>query len=251
MIILGLNTHHADSSAAIFVDGKLIAATEEERFTRIKHWAGFPKEAIQFCLGEAGTTLEEVDYITIGRDAKAKMGKKVLFALKNLKTGTSLLKNRLKNRKDISSMSEQFSEAFGCSTEMIDRKLVYAEHHRAHLASAFFASPYEEAAILSIDGSGDFSTCMFAHGKDNKIEVLDSIDYPVSLGFVYTAFTHFLGFPHYGDEYKVMGLAPYGEPTQVDKVRKLIKLQSNGRWKWNQDFFGEVKVVYKDNQPDR
>ncbi len=249
MIILGLNTHHADSSAAIFVDGKLVAATEEERFTRTKHWAGFPKQAIQFCLDEANTTLEEVDYITIGRDAKAKMGKKVLFALKNLKTGTSLLKNRLKNRKDISSMSEQFSDAFGCPTEMIDEKLVYVEHHRAHLASAFFACPYEEAAILSIDGSGDFSTCMFAHGKNNKIEVLDSIDYPVSLGFVYTAFTHFLGFPHYGDEYKVMGLAPYGEPTQVEKVRKLIKLQDNGRWTWDQSFFGEVKVVYKENQP--
>ncbi|PCE62596.1 carbamoyltransferase family protein [Sediminicola luteus] len=249
MIILGLNTHHADSSAAIFVNGELIAATEEERFTRVKHWAGFPKQAIQFCLDEAGVTLEEVHHITIGRDAKAKMGKKVLFALKNLKMGSSLLKNRLKNRKDISSMSEQFANAFGCSQELIDKKLVHIEHHRAHLASAFFASPYEDAAILSIDGSGDFTTCMYAYGKGNKIEVLDSIDYPVSLGFVYTAFTHFLGFPHYGDEYKVMGLAPYGNPTQVDKVRQLIKLEPNGRWSWDQAFFGEIKVVYKDHQP--
>ncbi|GGG42443.1 carbamoyltransferase [Croceivirga lutea] len=249
MIILGLNTHHADSSAAIFVDGKLIAATEEERFTRIKHWAGFPKLAIEFCLQEANLSLDDVDFITIGRDAKAKLSKKILFALKDLKTGTSLIKNRIKNRKDISSLGEQFNEAFGCSIEMIDKKLVYVEHHRAHLGSTFFASPFEEAAILSIDGSGDFTTCMFAHGKGNKIEVLGSIDYPVSLGFVYTAFTHYLGFPHYGDEYKVMGLAPYGKPTQVDKVRKLIKFKPDGKWSWDQSYFGEVKVVYKDNCP--
>lgn len=249
MIILGLNSHHADSSAAIFVDGKLIAACEEERFTRIKHWAGFPTRAIQFCLEEANTTLEELDYITIGRDTRAKFGKKMLFAIKNLRTGTSLLRDRLKNRGEISSMSRHFSESFGCPAKMIDKKLIYVEHHRAHLASAFFASPYEEAAILSVDGSGDFSTTMFAHGQNNKIVVMDSIDYPVSLGFIYTAFTHFLGFPHYGDEYKVMGLASYGENSHVDRVRKLIRLQEQGRWTWDQSFFGEVKVEYKEHQP--
>ncbi len=222
MIILGLNTHHADSSAAIFKDGELIAATEEERFTRVKHWAGFPAQAIQFCLDETNTTLEDIDFITIGRDTKAKLGRKVLFALKNLKTGTSLLKNRIENRKDITSLADQFAEAFGCSPDMINQKLINVEHHRAHLASTFYASPFKESAIMSIDGSGDFSTVMLAQGKGSKIIVLDSIDYPVSLGFIYTAFTHFLGFPHYGDEYKVMGLAPYGNPTLVDKVRKLV-----------------------------
>ena len=243
MIILGLNTHHADSSAAIFVDDKLIAATEEERFTRIKHWAGFPAEAIRFCLKEANTTLEKVDYITMGRDPKAKIDKKALYALTNLKTGTSLLKNRWENRKDISSMAEQFENAFGIPQDIIDAKLVNVEHHRAHLASAFFASPYEESAIISIDGSGDFTTTMFAYGKGNKIEVLDSIDYPVSLGFLYTAFTHFLGFPHYGDEYKVMGLAPYGEPKYVDKVKKLIKFKERGLWTWKKQYFGEITYV--------
>ncbi|KPM30364.1 Carbamoyltransferase [Croceitalea dokdonensis DOKDO 023] len=249
MIILGLNTHHADSSAAIFLDGKLIAATEEERFTRVKHWAGFPAQAIQFCLQEANTTLEGVDHITIGRDAKAKLGKKMLFALKNLKTGASLIQNRWENRKDITSIPQQFADAFGCPQEMISKKLVHVEHHRAHLASAFFASHFEEAALLSIDGSGDFTTCMYGYGKGNQIEVLDSIDYPVSLGFIYTAFTHFLGFPHYGDEYKVMGLAPYGQPTLVDKVRKLVTLEPNGRWTWANEYFGEVKVQYVNNQP--
>lgn len=249
MIILGLNTHHADSSAAIFVNGKLIAATEEERFTRIKHWAGFPAQAIQFCLNEANTTLEAVDYITIGRDASAKMGKKVLFALKNIKTGKSLIQNRWENRNDITSIPEQFATAFGCKKEMIEEKLIKVEHHRAHLASTFFASPFDEAALLSIDGSGDFSTCMYGYGKGNKIDIYDSIDYPVSLGFIYTAFTHFLGFPHYGDEYKVMGLAPYGNPTQVEKVRKLIKLEPKGKWTWDFSYFGEIKVKYENNQP--
>lgn len=249
MIILGLNTHHADSSAAIFIDGELIAATEEERFTRIKHWAGFPKEAIAFCLKEANVTLADVDRITLGRDPKAKVERKALYAISNLKTGTSLLKNRWENRKDITSIPEQFQQAFNISPELIDEKLVNVEHHRAHLASAFFASPYEEAAVISIDGSGDFTTTMIAHGKGNQIEVLDSIDYPVSLGFIYTAFTHFLGFPHYGDEYKVMGLAPYGEPKYVDKVRQLITLKDNGLWTWKKGYFGEIKALYQNNQP--
>ncbi len=118
MIILGLNTHHADSSAAIFVNGKLLAATEEERFTRIKHWAGFPQQAISFCLKEANVTLEEVDNITIGRDAKAKVNRKVLFALKNLKTGTSLIQNRWENRKNITSIPEHFAKAFNWTKQL-------------------------------------------------------------------------------------------------------------------------------------
>jgi len=249
MIILGLNTHHADSSAAIFVDGILIAATEEERFTRIKHWAGFPEQAIRFCLSEANITIDKVDHITIGRDTSAKMDRKMLYVLKNVGKISGFLKDRLSNRKDITSMAEYFSKAFDVSEESIDKKLRNIEHHRAHLGSTFFASPFEEAAIISIDGSGDFTTTMIAHGKGNKIEVLDSIDFPVSLGFIYTAFTHYLGFPHYGDEYKVMGLAPYGEAKYVDKIMKIVKLRKNGLWTWDSSYFEEIKVLYKNNQP--
>ncbi len=249
MIILGLNTHHADSSAAIFIDGKLIAATEEERFTRIKHWAGFPEKAIRFCLEEANISLEEVNYITIGRDTGAKMDRKMLYLVKNVGKISSLLKDRLSNRKKITSMASYFSNKFHISESLIEKKLVNVEHHRAHLASAFFASPFKESAIISIDGSGDFTTTMIAYGKDNKIEVLDSIDFPVSLGFIYTAFTHYLGFPHYGDEYKVMGLAPYGEPKYVDKVMKIVKLKSNGLWTWDASYFEEIQVLYEKNQP--
>ncbi len=249
MIVLGLNTHHADSSAAIFVNGKLIAATEEERFTRVKHWAGFPEQAIRFCLEEANITLEEVDHITIGRDTSAKMDRKMLYVLKNVGKISSLLKDRLSNRKHITSMAEYFAKAFDVSEESINKKLRNIEHHRAHLASTFFASPFEESAIISIDGSGDFTTTMIAYGKGNQFEVLDSIDFPVSLGFIYTAFTHFLGFPHYGDEYKVMGLAPYGEPKYVDKIMKIVKLKDNGLWSWDSSYFDEIKVLYENNQP--
>jgi len=249
MITLGLNTHHADSSAAIFVDGVLIAATEEERFTRIKHWAGFPEQAIRFCLQEANVSLEQVDHITMGRDPMAKMNRKVWFVFKNIFKIGKLLKDRWGNRKKITSLSEDFVNAFGISKSEIDKKLRNIEHHRAHLASAFFASPFEESAIISIDGSGDFTTTMIAKGKGNKIEVLDSIDFPVSLGFIYTAFTHYLGFPHYGDEYKVMGLAPYGEPKYVDKIMKIVTLKKDGLWTWDASYFKEIKVLYENNQP--
>ncbi len=249
MIILGLNTHHADSSAAIFIDGKLVAATEEERFTRVKHWAGFPEQAIRFCLQEANVSLEEVDHITIGRDTKAKMNRKMLYILKNVGHISSLLKDRLSNRKHITNISEYFSRAFDVTEELVNKKLRNVEHHRAHLASTYYASPFDESAIISIDGSGDFTTTMIAHGKGNKITVLDSIDFPVSLGFIYTAFTHYLGFPHYGDEYKVMGLAPYGEPKYVDKIMKIVKLKNNGLWTWDNSYFNEIKVLYEKNQP--
>src|SRR3954465_3268832 len=207
MKILGINAYHADSSAAIIVDGKLIAATEEERFTRVKHWAGFPAKAILFCLKEAGVTLDQVDHIAIGRDPGAKLAKKMFFLLKNPLGGFSTAINRLQNSKKVSSLEHEFAAITGIDPNLIKPKIHQVEHHRSHLASAFFASPFEEAALLSIDGSGDFTTTMIGIGKGNKIEVLDSVDFPHSVGIFYTAFTQLLGFPHYGDEYKVMGLA--------------------------------------------
>lgn len=237
MYILGLNAYHADSSAAIFKDGEMIAAIEEERFTRIKHWAGFPAEAIKFCIAEAGITLSDIDYITIGRDPSAKLGNKVKYLLKNPSLFGGAI-SRLNNSRQVASLKEEFLK--------IDPRVDYAdirkkvkniEHHRSHLASAFFASPFDEAAILSIDGSGDFTTTMIATGKGNKINVIDSIDFPVSCGLFYTAFTQFLGFPHYGDEYKVMGLAPYGEPKYVDKVKSVLQFLPDGLYSWKDEYF--------------
>src|SRR5882672_10578694 len=208
MYILGINAYHADASAAIFKDGVMIAATEEERFRRIKHWAGFPSMAVEFCLREAGIKLEAVDHIAIGRDPYAKLGKKILFLLKNPGGGWNAVTERIRNAKKVSSLENEFAAIDATiSGDKIKNKIHQVEHHRSHLASAFFASPFEESALLSIDGSGDFTTTMTAIGKGNKIEVLESVDFPHSVGLFYTAFTQLLGFPHYGDEYKIMGLA--------------------------------------------
>lgn len=243
MIILGINAYHADSSAAILKDGELIAASEEERFTRVKHWAGFPEKAISFCLKELGITINEVDHIAIGRDPKAKLDKKMLYLLKNPGGGFKTVLNRLSNTKKVASLEQELSRITGVDAALIKPKIHNVEHHRSHLASAFFASPYDEAALLSIDGSGDFTSTMIAVGKGNKIEVLDSVDFPVSVGTFYTAFTQYLGFPHYGDEYKVMGLAPYGEPKYVDKIRDVIKFTEDGLFTWNQKYFKSAKDV--------
>ena len=253
MIILGINAYHADSSAAIFKDGILIAATEEERFRRIKHWAGFPSEAIKFCLQEAGVSLAEVDYICIGRDPKAKFFNKVIYLFKNILKKNTLLFDRIRNSKKIKSIERELSEISGLSESEIKPKIKNVEHHRSHLASAFFASPFDEAAILSIDGSGDFTTTMIAVGKGNQIEVLDSIDFPVSAGLFYTAFTQYLGFPHYGDEYKVMGLAPYGKPNYVNEIRNILHFNEDGLFSWDAGYFAnpnEIKLDYDTHIPN-
>jgi carbamoyltransferase len=237
MNIIGINAFHADASAAIFVNGKMIAAIEEERFRRVKHWAGFPELAIQFCLKEAGISIEEVNYFAIGRNTNVKLFKKLLYVAKNPFGNIGAIKERLINRKKVSSIEAHLAQMSGLTADKFAGKVINVEHHRSHLASAFFPSPYKEAACLSIDGSGDFSTAMTAIGKDNKIEVLQSVDFPHSIGLCYTAFTQLLGFPHYGDEYKVMGMAPYGSPTFMDKLQDVVKLTDDGLFKLNLKYF--------------
>jgi carbamoyltransferase len=253
MYILGLNAYHGDSSACIYKDGELIAASEEERFRRIKHWAGFPSEAIKFCLAEAGITISEVDHIAISRDPKAKMDKKLLHVLKK---GISFgnLVDRLQNRKKVASVKDEILQAFGITEKDLKAEIHNVEHHRSHLASAFFASPFEESALLSIDGFGDFSSTMTGIGKGTQIEVLDTVSYPHSLGVFYTTFTQFLGFPHYGDEYKVMGLAPYGKPLYVDKLRDVLIFKENGLFEINENYFlhpkNGVKMSWEGGSPE-
>jgi carbamoyltransferase len=237
MIILGINAYHADSSAAIFVNGKLVAAIEEERFKRVKHWAGFPQLAIEFCLKEVGVSYEQVDHFAIGRDPKAKFLKKLLYLAVNPKGSFSVIKDRLSNSRKVSSLDKELANISGLSAEVFKGKIAQVEHHRSHLASAFFASPFDEAALLSIDGSGDFTTTMIGIGKGNDIKVLDSVDFPHSIGIFYTAMTQLLGFPHYGDEYKVMGMAPYGEPKYLDKFDDVVHLTKDGLFKLNLKYF--------------
>ena len=237
MIILGINAYHADSSAAVLVNGKLIAAIEEERFTRVKHWAGFPVQAIQFCLNEAGVSMEDVDHIAIGRDPRAKFLKKILFLLRHPGGSLKAIRERFNNSKKIISLEDEFLKIKSVDIERLKKKIHQVEHHRSHLASAFFPSPFEKAALLSIDGSGDFTTTMTGVGEGNHIEVLNSIDFPHSIGLFYTSMTQWLGFPHYGDEYKVMGLAPYGEPKYTEKIKEIIQCTSDGLFKLNLNYF--------------
>jgi carbamoyltransferase len=240
MIILGLNAYHGDASACLLIDGNIISATEEERIRRLKHWAGFPSEAIKFCLDDSGLKLSDIDAITISRDPYANFGLKVLNAFKN-KLSLSNIKDRVHNLKKTIHIRDAFDMHFPIEFKNFKGKIVNVEHHRSHLASAFFVSPYDESAILSIDGFGDFSSVMSASGIRNQFKVLDKVNYPHSLGIFYTAFTQYLGFPHYGDEYKVMGLAPYGTAKYIEQVRKVVALTTDGLFKLNMNYFNHTK----------
>lgn len=237
---LGLNAFHGDASACIFKNDVLVCASEEERFRRVKHWAGFPTQAIAFCLNEAGITADEVDFIAVSRDPKANKHKKIWYALTK---GVSLkaVKDRLKNKKQISDILTLFAEGTGVSKDKIKASVINVEHHLSHLASAFYPSAFEKAAVLSIDGFGDFSSCMTGVGEGNNIATYGQLNYPHSLGVFYTACTQFLGFPHYGDEYKVMGLAPYGKPTFVEPLRNIIQPTNDGFIRLNPAYFLHVK----------
>ncbi len=240
MYILGINAYHGDSSACLLKDGIVVCATEEERIRRIKHWAGFPSQAIKFCLEDEGITIEQVDYITISRDPKANFYKKILHALR-YSMSISAIWDRLGNSKKVSSVKQELANLFHLPISSIKAKVHNIEHHRSHIASSFFASPFKESAILSIDGFGDFTSTMTAVGSGNKFKVLKEVNYPHSLGVFYTAVTQFLGFPNYGDEYKVMGLAPYGKPKCLKELDQILKLSDDGFFKLNKKYFKHFK----------
>lgn len=240
MYILGLNAYHGDSSACIFENGTLIAAIEEERIRRIKHWAGFPSESVKFCLKECGIGIQDIDHITISRDPSANIYNKITHSIRNLVSFTTL-KDRLANTKKVSSVKHELAKIFSISEAEIKAEVHNIEHHRSHMASAFFASPFEESAILSIDGFGDFTSTMIGIGKGTSIEVIDTVLYPHSVGVFYTAFTQYLGFDKYGDEYKVMGLSPYGKPTLVDKIKDVLIFKRNGLFELNTKYFKHPK----------
>ncbi|PXF56172.1 MAG: carbamoyltransferase [Deltaproteobacteria bacterium] len=236
MIILGINAYHGDSSACLVVDGELVAAVEEERFRRIKHWAGFPSKAIRYCLKEAQIRVEDIDNIALNRNPTANLLNKVLFTFRK-HPSLALVKDRLKNASKVKNIKERFSEEFQVETSALKAGIHNVEHHIAHLASAFMVSPFERSAIVSVDGFGDFVGSMWGSGTGNRIEAKERVFYPHSLGLFYLAMTQFLGFPKYGDEYKVMGLAALGEPSLIDKMRKIVKLNSNGRFELDLQYF--------------
>jgi carbamoyltransferase len=236
MNILGINAYHGGASACLIQDGELVAAVEEERFSRVKYQAGFPTEAIRFVLREGGIGPQELDHIGISRKPTANLMKKALFAFQK-RPSLKLIGDRLNNSMKIGDLKSVFCESLGVDADSLKADFHNVEHHRAHMASAFFVSPFDEAAILSVDGMGDFVSTMWGTGKGNKIEELGEINFPHSLGLFYTAVTQWLGFPKYGDEGKVMGLAPLGEPVHMDKMRRLVKLKDDGTFELDLDYF--------------
>ncbi|MDR7559591.1 MAG: carbamoyltransferase N-terminal domain-containing protein, partial [Armatimonadota bacterium] len=222
MVILGINAYHGNASAAILCDGRLVAAAEEERFNRVKYAAGFPTRAVQYCLQAAGVTLAEVDHVAVPRNPWARVGSKALYALRLPRF--ALDRSRALVR--FAGLRDELARACDADPAAIRARWHRVEHHRAHLASAFFVSPFEEAAVLSADGLGDFASTMWASGRGHRLEVHGAVEFPHSLGLYYTAITQYLGFWKYGDEYKVMGLAAYGEPAYLDEFRRIVRTPS-------------------------
>jgi len=236
LIILGINAYHGDASAALISDGELIAAVEEERFSRIKHVAGFPVQAIQACLNMTGLLARDIDHFAVSRDPWANAPRKAAFLLKSRpRAGT--VADRARNASRVHKLDSVIADALALGRSAVKARLHYVEHHPAHLASTFFVSPFEEAAVCAIDGFGDFVSTSWATGRGNRLKAGQRTYFPHSLGLLYLAITQYLGFPKYGDEYKVMGLAPYGKPEHADRIRQLIRLKRGGRFELDLSYF--------------
>lgn len=236
MYILGINAYHGDAAAALVSDGQLVAAAEEERFNRKKHCAGFPTQAIRYCLDAAGITIHDVDHVGISRDPSAHLHKKILFSMRHFAGLSGLIAARLANAAKVRNLREELTTALEVVPQF-KAQFHNVEHHKSHMASAFLVSGFDRAAILSIDGFGDFISTMWGYGEGNRIEVYDFIEYPNSVGIVYTATSQYIGFPKYGDEGKVMGLAPYGKPRFIEQFRDIVGTEPGGRFKLNLDYF--------------
>jgi carbamoyltransferase len=238
VLILGLNAFHADSAACLLRDGKLVAAAEEERFKRIKHWAGFPAEAVRWCLAEAGVRLQDVDHLALNQDSGANGWARLRYLASSRPRPRQMLSRLWHRRQRVGAIAQLEAALPGQSFR---GRLHAVEHHAAHLSSAFHVSPFDRAVVVSVDGFGDFASAAWGIGSGSEIRIEQRVSFPHSLGILYQALTQYLGFPAYGDEYKVMGLAPYGEPRQVDKVRKLIRLDADGTFALDLAYFGHTR----------
>src|SRR5579862_3267757 len=233
MIILGINAYHANASAAIVVDGRLVAAVEEERLNRVKYAAGLPVQAIRFCLDRAGAKISEVDHIAVPRDPTARLGTKLRFAMRMPRFALE----RLRVMRRFAGVQEDLASALGVAPQEIRAQIHRVEHHTAHMASAYFVSPFERAAVLSADGLGDFASAMWALGEGPRMRTLGEVTFPHSLGMYYTALTQYLGFWKFGDEYKVMGLAAYGEPEFLEEFRRIVRSDKRNAFRLGLKYF--------------
>jgi len=232
-LILGINAYHADAAACIVRDGKLLAAAEEERFRRIKHWAGFPSQAIAYCLSEAKADLGDVTHIAVNRSARANFFRKLSYVALR-RPSPRLLLSRLRNRKQVAQIADEIGALPG---RPFAGSIEYVEHHLAHLASAFYPSAFQDAAVVSVDGFGDFASAAWGCGSGTSLSLDGRVLFPHSLGIFYQAMTQYLGFPHYGDEYKLMGLAAYGNPSCRHEVAKLLSLRDDGSFALDLKYF--------------
>jgi carbamoyltransferase len=238
-IVLGLNINHADSSACIIKNGELLFAIEEERINRIKHWAGLPVESINLCLTHSGISINEITDISINSNPLSNILPKTIFFLKNYILGKKKYEIYERLKKKIN-LKQTLEKKFYPKVFSKHLKIHYIDHHLSHIASAFYPSKLEKAIGLSIDGFGDFCSIAIAKCENNKISIIDKTYFPDSLGLIYEAFTQYLGFNNYGDEYKVMGLSSYGSPIYSDLIEKKI-FRNSENFKLNLDYFNHTE----------
>ena len=241
MKILGISSFYHDSSASLLVDGKIVSAVQEERFTRIKHDFRFPSQSINYILKENKIRLNDIDYIVFYEKPFLKFERLIETYLafvpkgfKSFKMSMSVwAKEKLFHRNIIKKKLLELDKTFDK-----EKKIFFSEHHLSHAASAFYPSPFNESCIVTLDGVGEWETTTIALGKNNNIEMLENINFPHSVGLLYSAFTYFMGFKVNSGEYKLMGLAPYGEPIYTDKIREnLIDLKEDGSFRLNMEYF--------------
>jgi len=234
MHILGISCYYHDAAAALLRDGELVAAAEEERFSRIKHDFNFPSNAIQFCLREGGIQGPDLDYVVFFEKPFRKFDRILASVLQTYPQSWKVFRESM-----IGWMLDKLWVASTLQAELdIDRdKILFSDHHLSHAASAFFCSPFEEAALLTVDGVGEWTTTAYGVGRGTQIRLSKQIEFPHSIGLLYSAFTAFLGFEVNEGEYKVMGMAPYGTPRYADKVWKVVQQNSDGSFSLNMDYF--------------
>ena len=247
MYVLGINAFQADASAALLRDGELVAAVEEERLRRVKHWMGFPTESIRQVLDIAGIDGREIAHVAVSRDPRANRRQRAAFLLR--RADPLVLYRRIRHARGKADGASRLADALSVPVDRLPVQHA-VEHHPSHMASAFFVSPFDEAAVCSLDGFGDFVSACTAVGRGNRLTVLSKVFYPHSLGALYTAVSQYLGFPRHGDEYKVMGLAAYGEPDLYPRLAHLVHFAPGGSFRLDLSFFrhGSGRLV-SDWQP--
>jgi carbamoyltransferase len=246
-LILGLNAFHPDASACAVCDGRVVAAVAEERLgLRRKHFAGFPALALRRVLDMAGATLRDVDYVALGSDPNANLAAKAARAAAHPLRTARLALGHLARRTRLRSLHQHVAAACDAPPSDCRFKVIKVEHHLAHLASAFFASPFDQAAGFSYDGAGDFASAMYARCRGGRVEIIRRVLMPHSIGYFYTALCQFIGFDRYGEEYKVMGLAAYGQPRYLDFMRELLGARPGGGYELSPQYFSVPYVGYED-----